>query len=62
MKLGSLLSIVFLGVVSLAHLARLILQIPVQIGPFQVPQWMSLAAFLFCAGLAVSLHLETRVK
>ena len=62
MRSGSFLATVLLGVVSLAHLARLILRLNVEIGSYQVPQWMSLVAFLLCGGLAVALHLESRRK
>lgn len=62
MKFGSFLATLFLGVVSLAHLFRLIFRLNVQIGHFPVPQWMSFIAFLFCGALAVSLYIEARGK
>lgn len=49
MRPGSLVSIGFLGALSLAQRIRLILHIPLQSG-----------TFLFRAALAVSLHLDTR--
>jgi hypothetical protein len=62
MRSGSFLATVLLGVVALAHLARLVLGLNVQIGSFQVPQWMSLVAFLLCGGLAVALFIDSRRK
>jgi len=60
MKPASLLATAFLGVVSLAHLLRLILGLDVQIGRTMIPAWMSLVAFLFCGILAVLLYRECR--
>lgn len=62
MKLGSSIATVFLGIVSLAHLFRFIFRVNVQIGGFSVPQWMSLAAFLFCGALCLLLRKECRGK
>ncbi|MBL0210091.1 MAG: hypothetical protein IPQ13_04120 [Holophagaceae bacterium] len=62
MKAGSSLSVAFLGIVSLAHLARVIFGLGIQIGDFHVPQWMSLAAFLFCGALSLLLYRECRGK
>ena len=58
MKLGSFLATAFLGIVSLAHLLRVVLRLNVQIASFQVPQWMSGVAFLFCGALAILLYRE----
>jgi hypothetical protein len=60
MKPASLIATAFLGVVSLAHLLRLVLGLDVQIGRALIPAWMSLAAFLFCGTLAVLLYRECR--
>ncbi len=62
MKPGSILATAFLGVVSLAHLGRVVLRLDILVGRFQVPQWMSLAAFLFCGALSVLLYRECRGK
>lgn len=60
MKLGSSLATVFLGIVSLAHLVRVVFRLNVQISSFNVPQSMSLAAFLFCGALSILLYKECR--
>jgi len=61
-KSGSLLATAFLGIVSLAHVLRVIFRLDVQIGNFHVPQWMSLLAFLFCGALSILLYRECRGK
>jgi len=53
MKLSVALAIVLLSVVSLAHLLRVLFRIPVVVGGYAVPQWMSVlgcACALFAAG------------
>jgi hypothetical protein len=62
MKAGSITATAFLGLVSLGHAVRVILHLDLQIGAFQVPQWMSLLAFLFCGALAILLYKECRGK
>jgi len=62
MKPASFLATVFLAVVALAHLARLLLRLDVQIGRYPVPPWMSVAAFLFCGVLALLLCQENRAR
>lgn len=60
MKAGSFLATVFLGIVSLAHLARVVFHVNIQIDNFSVPQWMSLIAFLFCGAVSILLYRECR--
>jgi hypothetical protein len=62
MKLGAFLATAFLGLVALAHLARVLLRLEIRIASVLVPQWMSLAAFLFCGALAILLYRECRGK
>lgn len=62
MKTGVVLATGFLGIVSLAHLFRALFRLELQVGSFQVPQWMSLVAFLFCGALALLLFRECRNK
>jgi hypothetical protein len=62
MQIGSFLATAFLGVVSLAHLLRVLFRLDVQIDSVHVPQWMSFVAFLFCGGLSTLLFLEHRKK
>ena len=60
MKTGSSLALATLGVISLAHLIRVLLRIEILFAGFRVPIWMSLAAFLFLGTVTVLLFLETR--
>lgn len=62
MKAVSFLAAAFLGIVSLAHLIRVVFHLDVQIGGFHVPQWMSLLAFVFCGALSILLYRECREK
>lgn len=62
MKSASCIATVFLGIVSVAHLLRVIIHLNIQVGSFYVPQWMSLAAFLFCGVLATLLFKEFKGK
>jgi hypothetical protein len=60
MKPASVLATLFLGLVSVGHLLRLVLQVEVTAGSLRVPMWMSLVACVFTGGLAVALWLENR--
>ncbi len=60
MKPFALLSTAFLGLVALAHLARVLLQVDVRVGAWAVPSWASVAAFLFTGALALLLAREQR--
>lgn len=60
MKSASCIATVFLGIVSLAHLLRIIFHMKIQVGSIYVPQWMSLVAFLFCGVLAILLFKESK--
>jgi membrane protein implicated in regulation of membrane protease activity len=60
MKPAALLATLFLTVVALAHLARVGAGVPIQVGFFGVPPWMSGVAFLFCSALALALIREGR--
>lgn len=62
MKSASCIATVFLGIVALAHLFRVVFHVNIQVGSFIVPQWMSLAAFLFCGVLAILVFRESRGK
>jgi hypothetical protein len=58
MKPAALLACVFLSIVALAHVVRIILGVAVTVGTFAVPMWMSAAATVFTAGVAVWLWRE----
>lgn len=44
---------VILGLVSLAHLARLSFGVAVSVGSYLVPMWVSVGGFLVAGGIAV---------
>jgi len=62
MKFASFLAILFFAVVSVAHLARVLFRVEVQVASFLVPQWMSGVAFLLCGALAILLYLECKQR
>jgi hypothetical protein len=62
MKPAALLSAVLLSIVSLAHLLRLLLQVPVVAGGNEIPMWVSGIGFLVPAALAVALWRENRAR
>ena len=41
------------GIVAIAHVARLVLQFPVQVGSTSVPMWASWLGLLVAGGLSV---------
>jgi hypothetical protein len=60
MKPAAMLAALFLSLVALAHLLRLVFRVEVTVGGAAVPPWMSGAAFVFCAFLALALVREGR--
>ena len=59
MKTGTLLAIVLLTLVALAHLLRLIMSIEVVIENWQVPIWISMVGVIVPAALALLLFRES---
>lgn len=59
MKPAAFVTILFLGLVALAHLARLVLGVEVTAGTASVPMWASWVALVFTGGLAFALWQET---
>jgi hypothetical protein len=53
MRSASLVTVRFLALVAVVHLARIILRIEVTVEGTVVPQWPSLLAFLMTVALAV---------
>lgn len=51
---------IFLGLVALAHLLRLVLQVEVVAGGVRLPLWASAAACVVTGGLAILLWRESR--
>lgn len=60
MRPATRLATLFLALVVLAHLARVLFRVRVVIGEVTLPLWMSGAACLFCAALALALAREGR--
>jgi len=60
MKPATTVTVIFLLIVSLAHLLRLILQVKVITSFFVVPMWISVPACIFTAGLAIWLWKENK--
>jgi hypothetical protein len=52
MKPAALLTVIFLSLISLAHLIRLLYRVEIVAGEVTVPMWPSVAACLVTAGLA----------
>jgi hypothetical protein len=53
MKNSVIVTLVFLTLVSIVHLARFALQVSITVDEFVVPMWASLVAFLALGALAV---------
>ena len=62
MKIASLIAAIIFGLVSVAHLLRLIFRVQVTICAIAVPIWLSVLGFIFAGALAVWLWLENRPK
>ena len=62
MKASAIVAVVFLFLVSLAHLLRLIFQVQIMADTYEIPMWMSLAAFIFAAALAIWLWMDNRKR
>ena len=60
MKPATTITVIFLLIVSIAHLLRLILQVKVMTNLFEVPMWMSVPACIVTAGLAIWLWKENK--
>lgn len=62
MKLSTIIAVVFLSLVSAAHLLRLIFQAQLTLNAKEIPMWMSLAAFIFTGALAIWLWVDNRSR
>ncbi len=62
MKLGSFLATLFIALVSFGHILRVIFHLELRIAGFEVPQWMSVIAFLVCGSIAALLYKECKSK
>lgn len=53
MRPAVLFTCLFLALVTVGHLLRLVLQVPLIVGTWSVPMWPSVIAVLMAGGLAV---------
>ena len=60
MKLSTTIAVIFLFLVSAAHLLRLIFQAQLLLNAYEIPMWMSVTAFIFTGALAIWLWIENR--
>jgi len=59
MKPATMVTLLFLAMVAVAHLLRLVLRVEVIIGGTVMPLWVSVIACVVPAGLAVALWRES---
>lgn len=62
MKWGSTLATFFIAVVAVGHLLRVVFQLDLRIAGLEIPQWMSVIAFLVCGSIALLLYKECKAK
>lgn len=57
-KIVLAIAAIFIGFISIAHLARLFWSFPIIIGTYSVPKWVSFVAFLVAGFVSVWLFLS----
>ena len=62
MKTGTFVAMIFLVLVAIAHILRVIWQVEVVVGSYDVPMWMSYAAVIMSLVLAGAMWNEHRNK
>ena len=60
MKPAALVCTLFLALIAVAHLLRIVFQVPVTAGPWVIPMWASALAFVGPGALALWLWREQR--
>ena len=60
MKPAKTIAVIFLLLVSIAHLLRLIFQVKITANAVELPMWLSIPAAVFTAALAVWLWTENK--
>lgn len=60
MKTGSILAIILLTLVAIAHLLRIVFNVPATVGEMDVPQWVSLIGILVPGLIAALLWRESK--
>ena len=62
MRLSTIIAVIFLYLVSAAHLLRMIFRAEITLNAGEIPMWMSLAAFIFTGGLATWLWIDNKKR
>ena len=62
MRASTIVAVIFLFLVSLAHLLRLVFQVQILANTYEIPMWMSLAAFIFTGALVNHSHVQKRIR
>ncbi len=60
MRPATLIAAVLTGLIAVAHLARLVLDLDVVVGSWAVPGWPSVAALILFGALSIALYREAR--
>lgn len=60
MKIGSMLAMLLLTLVAIAHLLRVVGGIEVTVGEWNVPQWVSVAGVIVPLAIVILLWRESR--
>ena len=60
MKRGTFVAMIFLVVVAIAHILRVVWQVEVIVGSYNVPMWVSYAAVILTLVLAGAMWNESR--
>jgi hypothetical protein len=62
MKPGTFVAMIFLVLVAIAHIMRVVWQVEVVVGDYDVPMWMSYAAVILTLVMAAAIWNEHRDK
>jgi uncharacterized membrane protein len=62
MRASAIVTVIFLLLVLLGHLFRLIFQVQIMLNTYAVPMWMSAAACIVTAALAIWLWMDNRKR
>ena len=58
MKRGTFIAMIFLIMVSIAHILRVITQVNIVVGTYSIPMWMSWAAIALTLVLSIAIWKE----
>jgi hypothetical protein len=62
MKPSTIIAVIFLFLVSAAHLLRLVFKVQIMANTVEIPMWMSLLACIVTAALAIWLWTDNRKR